>query len=118
MEIVPEPYGWTRFRPGAGFLRDIFDDYYLVHWEITEGWAVSEQLPGVRIPNGSFMGTSGIAPSKTQMETWTKREADLIARGGMAFPPDSEDAVPGCEPIASEGLRTGPPRARIGYHSG
>ena len=114
MEITPEPYGWTRFRPGAGFLRDVFDDFYLVHWDIAAGWAVSEQLPGVRIPNGSFMGTSGIAPSKIQMESWTKREADLIARGGIAFLPDPEDAVPDHEPIASEGLRTGPPRENCG----
>ena len=114
IEIVPEPYGWTRFRPGAGFLRDIFTDFYLVHWDIDDGWAVSKHLPGVRIPNGSFMGTSGIAPSKTQMESWTLREADLIARGGIAFLPDPEDAVPGNEPIASEGLRTGPPRENCG----
>ena len=114
IEIIPEPYGWTRFRPGAGFLRDIFNDYYLVHWDIADGWAVSEQLPGVRIPGGSFMGTSGIAPSKIQMETWTKREADLIARGGIAFLPDPEDAMPNEEPIASEGLRTGPPRENCG----
>ena len=114
MEIIPEPYGWTRFRPGAGFLRDIFNDYYLVHWDIADGWAVSEQLPGVRIPDGSFMGTAGIAPSKRQMEAWTKREADLIARGGIAFLPDPEDAMPNEEPIASEGLRTGPPRENCG----
>jgi len=114
IEIIPEPYGWTRFRPGAGFLRDIFNDYYLVHWDIADGWAVSEQLPGVRIPGGSFMGTSGIAPSKHQMETWTNREADLIVRGGTAFPPDPEDAMPNEEPIASEGLRTGPPRENCG----
>ena len=24
VEVFPQPYGWTRFRPGAGFLRDIF----------------------------------------------------------------------------------------------
>ena len=63
MDIMPRPYGWTRNRPGAGFLRDLFTNPYLVHWEIKDGWAISEQLPGVRIPNGSFMGTAGIAPS-------------------------------------------------------
>ena len=26
-----------------------------------DGWATSPQIPGVRIPNGSFMGTAGIA---------------------------------------------------------
>ena len=114
IDIIPEPYGWTRFRPGAGFLRDIFDDFYLVHWDIADGWAVSEALPGIRIPDASFMGTSGIAPSEIQMDSWTKRESDLIARGGIAFPPDPEDAVPAQDPIASEGLRTGPPRENCG----
>ena len=114
VDIVAPPYGWTRNRPGAGFLRDLFLDPYLVHWDMKGGWATSEQIPGVRIPDGSFMGTAGIAPSKAQMEAWTQREADLVRRGGVAFPPDPEDAVPGEGPIAVEGLRTIPPRENCG----
>jgi formamidase len=68
LDIVPQPAGWTRNRPGAGFLRDLFTEPYLVHWEIKDGWATSPQLRGVRIPNGSFMGTAGIAPSRAQLE--------------------------------------------------
>ena len=114
VDIIPQSHGWTRNRPGAGFLRDLFTEPYLVHWEIKEGWATSEQLPGVRIPNGSFMGTAGIAPSRAQLEQWTKREADLVRRGGVAFPPDPEDAIPSQGPIAAEGLRTIPPRENCG----
>ena len=114
LDIVAQPRGWTRMRPGAGFLRDLFPDYYLMHWEIQDGWATSAQLPGVRIPNGSFMGTAGIAPSMAQLKIWTQREADLCARGGLASMPDAESAVPGKEPIASEGLRTQPPRENCG----
>jgi formamidase len=114
LDIIPQPRGWTRFRPGAGFLRDLFAEPYLVHWEMSDGWATSAQLPGVRIPNGSFMGTAGIAPSHTQMQQWTRREADLIKRGGIAFLPDPQDAVPLVEPIASQGLRTIPPRENCG----
>ena len=114
LDILPEPNGWTRMRPGAGFLRDLFPDYHLVHWEIQDGWATSAQLQGIRIPDGSFMGTAGIAPSRAQLETWTKREADFCARGGLAALPDAEDAVPAEEPIASEGLRTQPPRENCG----
>jgi formamidase len=114
LDIVPQPYGWTRNRPGAGFLRDLFTEPYLVHWDIKDGWATSQQLPGVRIPNGSFMGTAGIAPSRTQMDQWAEREADLVRRGGVAFPPDPEDAVPQQGPIATEGLRTIPPRENCG----
>lgn len=114
LDVVAQPYGWTRNRPGAGFLRDLFLEPYLVHWDMTDGWATSEQIPGVRIPDGSFMGTAGIAPSHAQLEQWTKREADLVRRGGTAFPPDPEDAVPFEGPVAVGGLRTIPPRENCG----
>ena len=94
IDVIPQSYGWTRNRPGAGFLRDLFPDPFVAHWEMKDGWATSKYLPGVRIPNGSFMGTAGIAPSRAQLEAWTAREADLVRRGGTAFPPDAEDAVP------------------------
>ncbi len=114
VDIIPQPTGWTRNRPGAGFLRDLYPEPYLAHWEMADGWATSPQLPGVRIPNGSFMGTAGIAPSRAQLDEWARREADLVARGGIAFLPDAEDAVPPAGPIASEGLRTLPPRENCG----
>jgi formamidase len=114
LDILPQPYGWTRNRPGAGFLRDLFTEPYLVHWDIKDGWATSPQIPGVRIPNGSFMGTAGIAPSRAQLEAWSRREAALVARGGIAFLPDPQDAVPARGPIAEEGLRTLPPRENCG----
>ena len=114
LEITPQPHGWTRNRPGSGFLRDLFTEPYLVHWQIEDGWATSAQLPGVRIPDGSFMGTAGIAPSQAQLEEWTRREADLVRRGGIAAPPDPEDAVPNDGPVAQHGLRTIPPRENCG----
>jgi formamidase len=114
LDIVPQPHGWTRNRPGAGFLRDVFTEPYLVHWDIKDGWATSPQIPGVRIPNGSFMGTAGIAPSHAQVEAWTRREAALVGRGGIAFLPDPQDAVPAQGIIAQEGLRTLPPRENCG----
>jgi formamidase len=114
LDILPQPHGWTRNRPGAGFLRDLFTEPYLAHWDITDGWATSPQIPGVRIPNGAFMGTAGIAPSRAQLEAWSRREAALVARGGIAFLPDPQDAVPTHGPIAEEGLRTLPPRENCG----
>ena len=114
VDILPQPHGWTRIRPGSGFLRDLFTEPYLVHWEMSDGWATSRQLPGVRIPDGSFMGTAGLAPSHAQVEEWRRREADLVARGGIASPPDSEDAVPATGPAATQGLRTIPPRENCG----
>ena len=114
LDIIPQPHGWTRNRPGAGFLRDIFTEPYLAHWNIADGWATSAQLPGVRIPNGSFMGTAGLAPSHQQLADWTAREADFARRGGQAAPPDPEDAVPAGGAIARTGLRTIPPRENCG----
>ena len=114
MDIMAQPYGWTRNRPGSGFLSDLFTEPYLVHWDIKDGWATSQQLRGVRIPDGSFMGTAGIAPSHTQLQAWAQREADLVSRGGTAFLPDAEDAVPSRGPVAIEGLRTIPPRENCG----
>ena len=113
VDIFPQPYGFTRFRPGAGFLRDVFAEPFIAHWDIEHGYATSEQVPGVRIPDGSFMGTAGLAPSHEQLAAWTAREADLLERGGHVQPPDVQDAVPGGR-IAEEGLRTGPPRENAG----
>ena len=61
LDIVPERYGWTRFAPGGGFLPDLFDYHFVAHWDITPEYATSPQLPGVRIPNGAFMGTAGVS---------------------------------------------------------
>ena len=38
VDIIPEPFGWTRIRPGAGFLRDLFPVSCLYHWKIENGW--------------------------------------------------------------------------------
>src|SRR5262245_40947065 len=99
LEIVPQKYAWTRFIPGIGFLPDLFDHPYLVHWDLTDDWATSSALPGVRIPNAAFMGTAGVAPSHEQLTRWTQREAELKARGGLVFTPDRESAVPPTEAI-------------------
>ena len=113
VDIFPQPYGFTRFRPGAGFLRDLFPEPFLAHWDIEHGYATSEEVPGVRIPDGSFMGTAGLAPSHQQLQAWTEREQDLLDRGGVVQPPDIEDAVPEGR-IGREGLRTVPPRENAG----
>jgi formamidase len=113
LDIVPERYGWTRFAPGGGFLPDLFDHHFVAHWDITPEYATSPQLPGVRIPNGAFMGTAGVAPSREQLRAWTLREEELRSRGGRVFPPDPVAAIPEGK-IAVEGLRTIPPRENCG----
>jgi len=112
LDIVPERYGWTRFAPGGAFLPEMFDYHFVAHWDITPQYATSPQLPGVRIPNGAFMGTAGVAPSHEQLRKWAAREAELKARGGRVWPPDAENAVP--SRLGAEGLRTIPPRENCG----
>ncbi len=110
LEIAPQPVGWTRCGPGLGFLPDIVDEPFTAFWQLKDGWAISEQMPGVRIPDGCFMGTAGVAPSHELLAAWNKRESDLAARGGQAIPPQIEDAVPSDEAIAASAARTAPPR--------
>jgi formamidase len=114
LEILPQTHAWTRFIPGFGFLHDLFDQPYLVHWDLDREWAMSATLPGVRIPNAAFMGTEGVAPSRAQLARWARREAELRARGGTVFPPEREGAVPAMKAIAAEALRTIPPRENCG----
>mgnify|MGYP000875202423 FL=1 len=68
IDIVPQPFGFSAIIPGFGFLRDVFTSPFMVHWRISDGWATSEQIPGVRIPGASFMGVSGVAPSQSQLK--------------------------------------------------
>jgi len=114
LDIVPQPHAFTAIVPGLGFLRDLFTTPFLVHWQIRDGWATSSKLPGVRIPGAPFMGVSGVAPSAAQVRAWTARENDLLARGGFVFPPDATGAVPSLGPVATEGIRTLPPRENGG----
>jgi formamidase len=112
--IVTVDRGFTMILPGFGYLRDLFTTPFVVHWELADGFAQSENLPGVKIPGAPFMGVMGVAPSPELMQRIVAREADLIARGGLALPPDPASAVPSSEPIASRGLRTIPPRENGG----
>jgi formamidase len=114
LEITPQPHGFTLFRPGSGFLGDLFKESYIAHWNIEGGSATSPQLPGVRIPDGSFMGTAGVAPSHKQLKEWTYRERLLVDQGNSIALPSPTGAIPKREPIGSEGLRTVPPRENCG----
>jgi formamidase len=114
LDMKPAEFAYTLQVPGFGFLRDAFPDLYIAKWSIRDGFAESAELPGVRIPDGSFVGVIGVAPSKELREKITRREAELAARGGMALPPEPKGAVPGSSPIAAEALRTIPPRENGG----
>lgn len=105
-KIVTANRGFTVIMPGFGFLRDLFPTPFVVHWEMAGGVAVSEQIPGVRIPGAPFMGVMGVAPSHELLDRIVAREAELAGRGGMVMPPDAAGAVPAIAGIASRALRT------------
>jgi formamidase len=114
LDIIPEKTGFTSFYPGLGALPEFAAEPWIAHWTLKDGWATSAEIPGVRIPGAPFMGVSGVAPSHAQLEAWSKREADLRARGGFAAPPDPLHAVPAMGAVATHGLRTIPPRENGG----
>ena len=112
--IDPASWGFTTIIPGFGFLRDVYLDPYVVHWDIHGDYAEAADLPGVRVPGASFMGTIGVAPSRALRQEILLREDELLRRGGAVLGPEPSGAVPAYEPLASEGLRTVPPREHGG----
>jgi acetamidase/formamidase len=54
LHVEPQARGWSGMFPGLGFLREVMTEPFLVHWTIKDGWATSEQIPGVRIPGPSW----------------------------------------------------------------
>ena len=105
-EVVPEPFGFTVQIPGFGFLRDVFTEPHIIHWDLADGFATSVDLPGVKIPGAPFMGVIGTTPSHELLEQINKRETDLQARGGAVLLPETTDAVPSDDGIASKAVRT------------
>jgi len=119
VDIAPDEYGYTVIVPGFGFLRDIYTEPYLVNWRQSRTHAVSDQMPGVRVPYEAFMGSVGVLPGQAEVEAWLAREAALGAVGGVALPPQPMGALPSaiCGPEGSakdQCLRTVPPRENGG----
>jgi len=112
-DIIPQSTAFSAIMPGLGFLRDVMTEPFLVHWQLKDNWATSEQLPGVRIPGAPFMGVSAVAPTAELLAAWTAREQRVIDAGGFALPPDANGAVP-TGACGLTGLRTLPPRENGG----
>src|SRR5215207_10926220 len=94
LEVVPDTYGFTVQVPGFGFLRDVFPDPFMVRWQLADGWATTDDLPGVRIPAAPFMGTIGLSPGREALARITAREQEALDRGGFVLPPSPPSAVP------------------------
>jgi formamidase len=119
VDIVPDEFGTTTIVPGFGFLRDVFPDPYIVRWELNRLEARSKDMPGIAVPNNSFMGTVGTLPGKPELDKWLKREQALADAGGAVLTPQAVDALPsdlcGVDGTAkAECVRTVPPRENGG----
>jgi formamidase len=114
-EIDPGPVGWTS-ASSFGFAGSAvgIEDRFIV-WRLNDEYAVSDDLPGVRIPNASFPGVVTTMPGPQQVRAILERERELADAGGAVFGPDHDQAEPsslcgaeGTKP--AECLRTIPPR--------
>ncbi len=115
----PADVGWTDAGP-FGFAGDQFgtDERFIV-WRINDEYAVSDALPGVRIPNASFPGVVTTLPGTALVAEVLARETQLLEAGGAVLNPDPVEAQPaalcgaeGTKP--AECLRTIPPREHGG----
>lgn len=112
--ISPAGFGYTAVIPHFGFLRDLFDEPYLVRWSLADGLATSPDIPGVRLPAAPFLGIVGVAPDVDLVARSVVAESAAVARGDFAMPPtESRSAIPSTN-SGRQGLRTGPPRANGG----
>jgi formamidase len=107
LEYETADFGITCVLPGFGLLADELPGPYLVKWEISDGAARSEDMPGITIAGGAFAGVAGVAPSHDLLEEIRRREGAIAERGGPVSAPFPEHAVP---QSAAGGLRTIPPR--------
>jgi formamidase len=126
VEPGPDNFGYTVAVPGFGFLRDVFTDPAIVHWELPGParsgkirYATSRDLPGVRVPLHGFAGTMGVELGDPEVRAVLFREEQLRQKDGFVLPPEPRDAVPAslCGPTGPERdscLRTIPPRENGG----
>ena len=118
LDIAPGRFGYTSVSP-IGFVSDHVSGSFRAEWRLNRTEAVSDDLPGVRVPNASFPGIVTVLPGPDQLAAMLSREAELRAVGGAGFPPYPVHASPAdvCGPDGShpdECLRTLPPREHGG----
>ena len=118
LDIAPGPFGYTSVSP-IGFVSDHVSGAFRALWRLTRTEAVSDDIPGVRVPNASFPGIVTVLPGPEQLGEMLSRESELRAAGGAGFPPHALHASPAavCGPSGSHAdacLRTLPPREHGG----
>lgn len=116
-KIKPGRHAYTRT---GGFAADLMGPGSLtVSWKLTDDFATSDDLPGIKIPNASFPGVVTTMPDPQKLTEMREREQTLSDAGGAVRLPSTDDASPTavCGPNGShktECLRTIPPREHGG----
>ena len=118
LDIAPGPVAFTLIT-GSGLVSDVIPGPLRIRWRLDRDFAVSDDLPGVRIPNASFPGVVTVLPGPEQHAAMLAREEALAEAGGAVRRPHPLHASPAavCGPGGShekQCLRTIPPREHGG----
>ncbi|RYP60781.1 hypothetical protein DL770_009930 [Monosporascus sp. CRB-9-2] len=130
MDVQPfqdRPWGFTGiFDPdnGGGFLDEIYPSAAKAIWDFEGIFCTSRHIPHVKFAGLIHPGILGCAPSAEILDTWNKREAELIAANKLerkvALPPEPLNVHAGSavgtlkDIIGREGARTIPGRPEHG----
>ncbi|RYP45110.1 hypothetical protein DL768_008502 [Monosporascus sp. mg162] len=130
MDVQPfqdRPWGFTGiFDPdnGGGFLDEIYPSAAKAIWDFEGIFCTSRHIPHVKFAGLIHPGILGCAPSAKILDTWNKREAELIAANKLerkvALPPEPLNVHAGSavgplkDIIGREGARTIPGRPEHG----
>ncbi|KAJ3116987.1 hypothetical protein HK100_000915 [Physocladia obscura] len=71
---------------GGGFLDEHYPEAAKAIWDFEGIFAKSRHIPGVRFAGLIHPGLMGCAPSQELLETWNKREAELISTDPNRIP--------------------------------
>ena len=116
-KIRPGRHAYTRT---GGFAADLMGPGSLTaSWKLNADFAVTDDIPGIKIPNGSFPGVVTTMPDRATLDKMRARERALADAGGAVRLPSPDHASPAaiCGPTGSrrdECLRTIPPREHGG----
>lgn len=130
MDVQPfeeQPWGFTGVfdkTNGGGFLDEIYPSAAKAIWDFEGIFCTSRHIPHVKFAGLIHPGILGCAPSAEVLETWNRREADLIAANKLdrqvALPPNPTNVHAGAanaelkDKVGKEGARTIPGRPEHG----
>jgi formamidase len=103
LDVTPADWGYTLVMPHGGVLGYRFSEPFFVKWELRDGIARSDQLPGLAIRGDPFLGVVGLAPSLEQVQLFASRERALGDGGSHALPPTHEGLFRAAAPLRPTG---------------